>query len=302
MSALLDRVAGAPITWGVCEVPDWGFQLDAERVLREIAQIGLHATELGPEGFLPVDAPRLRELLSARELRLVGGFVPAVLHEAGILDEQLARMSASADLLSAGGADVLVLAASTGEHGYEGSAELDDDAWRALVRGIDRVIELAGERGLTVALHPHVGTVIERPVHIERLLETSSVSLCLDTGHLVVGGADPVEIARAAGHRVAHVHLKDVSADLADQVRNGDVGYREAVRRAMYRPLGAGDLDIGEFVREVERAGYDGWYVLEQDTVLNARPGPGDGPIRDAAASLAYLDRVVKEVNARATG
>jgi inosose dehydratase len=298
MSALLDRVAGAPITWGVCEVPDWGFQLDAERVLEEIARIGLRATELGPEGFLPVDAPRLRDLLAVCRLRLVGGFVPAVLHEADVLEEQLARVSASADLLCAGGGDVLVLAASTGEHGYEGSAELDEDSWRALVRGIDRVIELGSERELTVALHPHVGTVIETPMHIERLLETSSVSLCLDTGHLVIGGADPVEIARAAGHRVTHVHLKDVSADLADQVRTGAVGYRDAVRRGMYRALGTGDLDIGEFVREVERARYQGWYVLEQDTVLEARPGEGAGPIRDAAASLAYLDRVVKEVNA----
>jgi inosose dehydratase len=302
MSALLDRVAGAPITWGVCEVPDWGVQLDAERVLREIEQIGLRATELGPEGFLPVDAERLRGLLSAHGLRLVGGFVPVVLHEGSVLDEQLARVRVSADLLTAGGADVLVLAASTDDHGYEGSAELDDDAWRALVNGIDRVIELGAEHGLTVALHPHVGTVIERPQHIERLLETSATSLCLDTGHLVVGGADPVEIARAARQRVAHVHLKDVSADLADQVRKGDLGYREAVRRGMYRPLGAGDLDIRGFVREVERAGYRGWYVLEQDTVLEARPGRDAGPIRDAAASLAYLDRAVKEVNARATG
>ena len=292
MSGLMDRVAGAPISWGVCEVPGWGHQLEPERVLGEMARIGLPATELGPEGFLPPDADRLRAVLRPHHLRLVAGFIPALLHLEERSEEELARVERSADLLAAAGADVLVLAAATGGTGYDVPAELGRGAWTTLVERIDRAIETTAARGLTLALHPHQGTVIERPRHVERLLETSSVALCLDTGHLLVGGADPVEVARAAAGRVAHVHLKDVSSALAEQVRTGRLGYREAVTLGMYRPLGGGDVDVGSVVDVLEGAGYRGWYVLEQDTVLVSPPDDGSGPLRDVGASVAFLKRI----------
>jgi inosose dehydratase len=302
VTSLLDRVAGAPITWGVCEVPGWGHQLGAERVLDEMERIGLRATELGPEGFLPSDPDRLRSLLAPRGIRLVAGFVPAVLHREGALGDELARVAASADFLTAAGADALVLAAATGETGYDGSVELDAHDWRLLVDGIARAVEVCNDRGLTAAVHPHFGTVIERRHHVERLLETSSVPLCLDTGHLLVGGVDPLEVAAAAPHRVAHAHLKDVAADVSEQVRTGRIGYRDAVRRGIYRPLGAGDVDVGAILRVLEGAGYRGWYVLEQDAVLEAAPPQGSGPAAEASTSLAFLKRVAEEVEIGAVG
>jgi inosose dehydratase len=292
MTGLMDRVAGAPISWGVCEVPGWGHQLEPERVLGEMGGIGLAATELGPPGFLPTDPDRLRVMLRPHRLRLVAGFVPAILHLQERTDEELARVERSADLLAAAGADVLVLAASTGRAGYEAPAELDRGAWASLVEGIDRAIDAAAERGLTPALHPHHGTAIERPHHVERLLEMSSVALCLDTGHLVVGGADPLQVAREAAGRVAHVHLKDVSSALAEQVRTGRLGYHDAVKRGMYRPLSGGDVDVAAIVGVLEGAGYRGWYVLEQDAVLASRPDDGSGPMRDVAAGVAFLERI----------
>jgi inosose dehydratase len=296
---LLGRVAGAPITWGVCEVPGWGHQLGPKRVLAEMARIGLRATELGPEGYLPAEPDPLRQALAAHDLRLVGGFVTAVLHR-DPRTEELARAARSADILAAAGAQVLVLAASTGETGYEGSLELDAREWSSLARGVGDVMELGAQRGLEVALHPHHGTAIEAPNQLARLLESSPVSLCVDTGHLLLGGADPVEVTRNALGRIAHVHLKDVAAHLAEQVRRGRVGYREAVRRGLYRTLGAGDVDIAEIVRLLERSGYRGWYVLEQDAVLEEEPRERGGPIRDAEASLAYLRRVTEEIEAEA--
>jgi inosose dehydratase len=296
---LLGRAAGAPITWGVCEVPGWGHQLGPKRVLGEMARIGLRATELGPEGFLPTRPDLLRQALGAHDLRLVGGFVTAVLHR-DPLTEQLALAAQSADILAAAGADVLVLAAATGDTGYEGSLELDAREWSTLARGVGGVMELGAQRGLEVALHPHYGTAIEAPHQLARLLESSPVSLCLDTGHLLLGGADPVEVTRNALGRIAHVHLKDVAADLAEQVRRERVGYHEAVRRGLYRTLGAGDVDIAEIVRLLERSGYRGWYVLEQDAVLEEEPKERDGPIRDAGASLTWLGRVAEEIEAEA--
>jgi inosose dehydratase len=291
------KIAGAPITWGVCEVPGWGHQLEPGRVLNEIGAIGLSATELGPGGFLPTDPARLRDLLGAHGLRLVGGFVPVVLHEGHRLEERLGRVAAAADLLASGGSEILVLAAAYPRRGYEGSPELDGDGWARLLRGIDRVVDIAGARGLTVALHPHYGTAIERPEHVERLLEDSKVPLCLDTGHLMVGGADPLEVAKRAGERVAHVHMKDVDAVRAERVRAGLLGYRDAVAEGLYRPLGEGDLDVPAIVRALRDAGFDGWYVLEQDTVLREVPAEGTGPVRDATVSLELLRAVAAELD-----
>jgi inosose dehydratase len=256
-----------------------------------MAGLGLPATELGPDGYLPTDASRLVETLTDHGLALMAGFVPAVLHEPGRLEGELDRVRRQVDLLSAAGAEVLVLAAGTGAAGYESGADLDGSSWSSLVTGIGRVIDLGSERDLAVALHPHQGTVVEGPRQVERLLESSPVRLCVDTGHLMVGGTDPVELSRGAGDRVAHVHLKDVSADLAEQVRTGRAGYRDAVAAGMYRPLGTGDVDVAAIVSALEASDYDGWYVLEQDTVLEGAPEEGSGPVQDVAASLAFFER-----------
>jgi inosose dehydratase len=285
-------VAGAPISWGVCEVPGWGYQLEPDRVLSEMAGLGLPATELGPDGYLPTHASKLEATLADHGLELVAGFVPAVLHEPGRLEDELDRVTKQADLLTAAGAEVLVLAAGTGRDGYEGGTELDDPSWASLVAGIGRVIELGSERGLAVALHPHQGTVIEGSRQVQRVLASSPVSLCVDTGHLMVAGADPVELTTAARDRVAHVHLKDVLADLAEQVRSGRMGYRDAVAEGMYRPLGSGDVDVAAIVSALEASDYDGWYVLEQDRVLEGAPEEGMGPVQDVAESLAFFERL----------
>lgn len=295
--SLMDRVAGAPITWGVCEVPGWGYQLSPDRVLAEMSGIGLRATELGPEGFLPGDPGRLRDLLAEHDLQLVGGFLPMVLHVADGLEDRLAGAAAYADLLAEGGGGVVVLATSATGDGYDLAPELDKDGWKSLVYGVDRVVDLASERGLIVAVHPHYGTAIERAEHIRRFLEASSASLCLDTGHLMVGGADPLEVVRSAPGRVAHVHMKDVAAEVAETVRARGSGYQEAVSEGMYRPLGAGDLDVRGIVRTLEESGYRGWYVLEQDTVLKAAPEEGAGPVHEAAASAEFLRRVASELD-----
>ena len=77
------KLAAAPISWGVCEVPDWGLQLAPDRVLSDMRALDMHATEAGPPGFLPADSASARALLDACGLELVGGFVTAVLHEEG---------------------------------------------------------------------------------------------------------------------------------------------------------------------------------------------------------------------------
>ena len=296
MTDLAQRVAGAPITWGICEVPGWGHQMAAERVLAEMRSLGLRATELGPDGFLPRGSERA--LLDANGLSLVAGFVPAVLHDPSSLERELARVDAAAQTIASLGGGVLVLAASTGGEGYEDAGRLDAAGWSALGQGIDRVMASAGDRGLRVAVHPHHGTVVERPEDVERLLDVSAVGLCLDTGHVIVGGGDPVALARTAGSRIVHVHLKDVDAALAERVAAGDLGYHAGVRAGLYRPLGDGDVDVRGVLRAVEESAEVVWYVLEHDEVLDHEPEPGSGPLLHARRSLAFLERAWEEVGA----
>jgi inosose dehydratase len=288
------RLAGAPITWGVCEVPDWGCQLGASRVLREVAELGLGAVELGPRGFLPDDPAEMARMLQRHDLRLAAGFVPAVLHREEDRRAALETVAAAARTLAAAGAEVVVLAAELGNGGYDRSAELSPREWDTLLEGLDQSRAVAGGAGLRVALHPHYGTAVEQRAHVQRILSASDVPLCLDTGHLLVAGADPVEVARAANGRVTHVHLKDVDAGLASRVRAGELGYRDAVARGLYRPLGDGDVDMAGVLGLLRSAGYAGWYVLEQDVVLEAEPAEGEGPARSAARSVSYLKRILQ--------
>jgi inosose dehydratase len=280
------RIAGAPISWGVCEVPGWGHQMSPERVLAEMRDAGLTATEFGPDGFLPADPQRRAGLLAAYDLSAVGGFVPVVLHDPA--HDPLPDVARA--LRGFGDARTLVLAAATGLDGYDERPALTEENWEVLLANLDRVAAYAAGLGHRACLHPHVGTVVERAAEVDRVLAGSRVPLCLDTGHLLIGGANPLGLARAAAGRIAHVHLKDVDAGLARRVRAGELSYTDAVRAGIYRPLGDGDVDTAGIVTALERAGYDGWFVLEQDRVLTAEPAPGGGPVEDVRRCVAFLE------------
>ena len=284
------HVAGAPVSWGVIEVPDWGYQMPADRVLREAASLGLAAVEAGPEGLLPRDPTEVAGMLDGYGLNLVGGFVPAVLHEPGVRDEQLTLVERRAEFLAAAGADVVVLAASTGSEDYGEVFELDDGAWRTLFESLEAVEDICARQGVAVSLHQHYGTVIERHDQLLRFLEGSEMGLCLDTGHLLIGGSDPVEVASLAGGRVNHVHLKDVDWGLAMKLAGRKLGFKEAAQSGAFKPLGEGDVDVGRLLEVLERGGYSGWYVLEQDTVVETEPKEGEGPIVDVGKSLGFVE------------
>ncbi|MBO3752260.1 TIM barrel protein [Streptosporangiaceae bacterium NEAU-GS5] len=261
------KIAGAPISWGVCEVPGWGPQLSRDRVLREMRDLGLTATELGPEGFIPDPA-----LPGDYGLTVIGAFVPVVLHDPDVTPE----------IPELPDGTVTVLAAATGRDGYDEKPVLDAVGWATLLRNLDRIAAEAVRTGGLVTLHPHVGTMVETRSEVWRVLDGSATPLCLDTGHLLIGGTDPREIPPG---RVAHAHLKDVDAGLAEQVGAGRLTYTDAVGKGIYRPLGEGDADIAGVVRGL--SSYDGWYVMEQDVILTSER---DDPAADVRASLAYLE------------
>ena len=137
--------------------------------------------------------------------------------------------------------------------------------------------------------------MVENADDVRRVLGGSSIGLTLDTGHLLIGGVDPVALALEHTDRIRHTHLKDVDAAWAARVQSGEVSYTDAVRQGMYRPLGQGDVDLRAIVVALEKAGYDGWYVLEQDTILPDRP-VDDGPLTDVRASIEHLRRIAEAV------
>jgi inosose dehydratase len=285
LTSSTDKIAGAPISWGVCEVPGWGYQLSPERVLTEMQQVGLAATEFGPDGFLPSDPAAMARFLAVHHLTAVGGFTPVVLHEPGHDPApEIERLLEGYDAAHAG---TLVLSAATGRDGYDTRPDLEA-GWRTLLANLDRLTGLAAARGVRAVLHPHVGTMVERGEEVQRVLEGSVISLCLDTGHLLIGGTDPAELTRQAPDRVAHTHFKDVDDQIAAQVRSGRLTYTEGVRRGMYRPLGRGDVDFAAIVSHLRGRDYGGWYVLEQDTILTEEPR-GEGPVADVRDSADYL-------------
>lgn len=283
---LSERVAGAPISWGVCEVPGWGYQLSPDRVLGEMRDLGLTSTEFGPDGFLPAEPTAKAKRLESLGMRAVGGFLPALLHDAA--QDPLPQVDTFIDACVAAGADVVVLAASTGVDGYDNRPVLDENGWQTMLSNLDRIAGHADERGVTASLHPHVGTMVERIEEVDRVLADSRIGLCLDTGHLRVGGSDPVALAQRQARRINHVHLKDVDDSKAEKVFAGQLAYGDAVRAGMFRPLGQGDIDIAGLVAALERAGYEGCYVLEQDVRLDAEP-TGLGPVANVRQSLEYL-------------
>lgn len=291
--AFMDRLVGAPICWGVCEVPGWGRILPASRVLPEMREVGLTMTELGAPGFLPDTKEAVKETLEAAGMTLMGGFVPLVLQDPGQWQVAIENARTAAELFAYCGGDRFVTAAVQ-DYDWSRSAPLDRAQMATLARGLKLIDEVCADYGVVQVLHPHVDTLVETRADVELALQETDVRWCLDTGHLAIGGTDPLQFARENADRVGIVHLKDVDMSLAAKALSRELSLLHAVQAGMFVPLGQGDVPIAEIVLELERSGFEGRYVLEQDTaILGDEPAVGAGPIEDVRASIAYLRREV---------
>jgi inosose dehydratase len=288
------RVANAPCSYGAFEItvgvlPDVP---DAERVLAAIAAAGYAGTELGPPGYLG-GPETLRERFERHHLALVGGYIPIRLSEPEHWDEDLQAMGVTLDLFAAangaGAKPVLADAGSDerirlpGRAATDRSIGLDDEGWKRLAEGVARAADLARGRGFEPTFHHHTATFVEAPWEIERVLELTDIGLLLDTGHLALGGGDPAQAIRDWGDRINHVHVKDVHNDVLAGVIEDRADMPEAWRRGVFCELGTGDVDLDAFFAELERSGYGGWLVVEQDMVPQSP--------QDAASAVASQER-----------
>jgi inosose dehydratase len=287
-------VAAAPVSFGAFEVTV-GIDPhvpDAVSVLDAVKRDGYDGIDLGPIGYLGT-IDNLRDHLTSRGLHLAGGFMPLPLSDPAGMEPAIAELRTLLDLfdtvaspdhvpapkptLADAGSGARRLA--PGRAHSDRSLGLQPEGWDRLATNLQEAVELCRSRGYEPTFHHHAGTYVEAPWEIEELLARSDVGLCLDTGHLVLGGGDPVGAVRDWGPRINHVHLKDVQRSVIDAVIREGGDMMQVWRRRAFCRLGSGDLDIDAILGALRARDYRGWLVVEQDVI----PGPDTPP--DAAAA-----------------
>jgi inosose dehydratase len=273
-------------------------------MLDEMVAAGYTGTELGPYGFFPTDPDLLRSQLDERKLKLLGSFVPVVLSDpaaAAVAVEQIKKVGG---LLAALKAPFLVMAdAQSGERDRisgrvpaDGSASLNAQQWRNVAQVVAESARVASDYGLDLVFHPHVSTYVETPREVERFFDvvsSTNVGLCLDTGHCVFGGGDPLAEADKFCSVLRLVHIKDVNSNILLEARRKGLTFEGAIEENVFTIIGRGSIDFAGFFRLLAKNGYSGWMVVEQDVKFGATAVP---PAHSIAASLKYLRSLVNQM------
>lgn len=264
------RIAAAPISFGV--FGDIRLDMAPDQLVSAIAETGHTGSELGPPGFFG-PASGLRGLFADAGVVPVAAYAP--LHLVGgeeTFAADLAQLRATlSELVACGNPDALVVLADEGDadliaRPFRGpEPRLDTVAWARASRRLSVAAEIADEAGVGTTFHPHFGTYVEKASEIDRLIETTELSLCLDTGHLQIGGADPREYLARYADRVNHVHIKDVHMSVYEDARGRGLSADHPWWDSLACRLGEGSVDLGGFVSDLVAADYTGWLAIEQD-------------------------------------
>lgn len=276
------KIANAPCSWGVLEFEEQSAAgYDYSQVLDEMRAAGYDGTELGDWGFMPTDPRALGDALAARNLSLLGAFVPVRLTHPAALDGGTAAAVRTARLLAgAGFPDAFIVLADdiagsperTAAAGRVGPEHrLDEESRAIFASGAEHIARrVREETGVRTVFHHHCASYIETPDEIADLMartDASVLGLCLDTGHLTYGGGDPVAAVQAFGARIWHLHLKDVSAAVAERARREAWDYHAAVRHGVFCELGQGTVRFRQVLDGLAAIGFTGWAVVEQDVL-----------------------------------
>lgn len=278
-------VADAPVNYGVFDLggDKGGIVPDADQCAEFVQRAGYVGIDLGPSGFLGRGA-EFQNRLRKHELALAGGwldypfsskedFAAAV----GNLDDMIANFLEGAEArpdrpprptLACSGS--LVRQENPG--GQAPGLSLTEEGWKVFAENVQHVTDRFRAAGLEPTFHHHVCTYVETPEEIERFLELTDTALCLDTGHLILGGGDPLTALQKWRSRINHVHLKDASKATLDTIVKGKGDMRAAWAGNIFVPMGTGDFNAAEFMPALLASDYTGWVVVEQDYI----PAPGD--------------------------
>lgn len=291
-------VANAPVSYGAFELtvgilPDVP---DSAEVLDEVAAAGYAGIDLGPLGYFGY-GDELAENLARRRLRLAGGFFELPFSDPAKMPAVVGELDALLEAFDAAGADgnglkprpTLADAGSDlrrsrpGQATRDRSLGFDSEGWKHFGLGVEMAVARCRARGYEPTFHHETGTHIEAPWEIEKVLELTTIGLCLDTGHLLLGGGDPVRAMQDWGDRINHVHLKDARKAVVEQIVKEAAPVAEIWRRKAFCRLGEGDLDVDGVLERLAR--YSGWLVVEQDVL----PDSSGKPAADQRANRRYL-------------
>jgi len=292
------RVASAPVSYGVFEITIGRPNLPGGAELAGvIAAAGYEGTELGPPGYFG-DGAEVASLLEEHGLALVGSFLPLRLSRREAIADDLAmleRTLATLEIAAGDGALPKVLLSDAfcepERIAFAGRIEEHRDAWlpagrqAELAKNAQLAAERCRARGFDVSFHYHAGTYVETPREIDAFVERvdpSLLGLCFDSGHSAFGGGDPLALLAEFGELVNHVHLKDVDLDRLAALHRAGGDLMAAWEGGVFCELGSGGARVADCLAELDRRGYDGWIVVEQDRVL--RP---DEPFGHAVESAA---------------
>jgi inosose dehydratase len=275
-------VANAPVSYGAFELTIGQPGLPGpDDIAGAVAEGGYQGIDLGPLGFLG-QGQELLDRLARHGLWLAGGYTALRFPDPDGVEEDIALLDATLDVFDLVASTnppalprpTLADAGSPAREANPGrgidmpAIGLDDAGWRRFADGVARAAERCRERGFEPTFHHHACTYVEAPHEIERVLEETDVNLCLDSGHLLLGGGDPVRALSDWGDRIDHLQVKDVRVDVLRRVIDERAGMRAVWTWGAFCELGTGDLDTEAFFGGVRDLGYDGWLIVEQDRIL----------------------------------
>jgi inosose dehydratase len=264
------RFGVAPIAWTNSDLPELGGDTTLETCLKESRAAGFSGTETGVK--FPMDPKTLGPILKQYKLSLVSGWFSGRLLELSV-EEEKKRIDPQLDTFAALGAPVLVYAETTGTVQDKRNLpvsrrpKLSPERFKPLGEKMTELAEYMQTRGVKLAYHHHMGTVVETDTEIDALMANTgpAVGLLVDTGHSAYAGGDWLAVTRRHAARVVHVHCKDVRPKVLDDVRKRDLSFLDAVLAGVFTVPGDGFIDYGAFARVLAGIGYRGWAVVEAE-------------------------------------
>ena len=296
-------VANAPVSYGAFEVTvgiDPNVP-DGLAILDEVSAAGYAGIDLGPVGYLGVGA-ELGHRLRERGLGLAGAYLEFPFTDSVALDTMMPALDAMLDTFDAvvpnvpgprprptiadNGSDARRTRPGSGARNF--ASRHDAAAWDMFGVGLRRVVDHCRSRGYEPTFHHETGTYVEAPAEIEMMLSLSDVGLCLDSGHLLIGGGDPVVALRKWSSRINHVHIKDASLTVFEEIVEAGEPTTAIWSREVFPVLGKGDANVDGVLSTLFEIGYVGWLVVEQD-ILPLTKDRFEQAIQDQRANRAFL-------------
>ncbi len=262
----------APIGWTNDDMPDLGKENTFEQTVSEMALAGFTGSEVG--SHYPADPKALKKALDLRGMTICNQWFSSFLISRPYEETEEAFRKQCDFLTQVGAKCIGVSEQSYSIQGMldrpiqEGKYVMNDEEWDLLTEGLNKLGQIAKEKGMVLTFHHHMGTVVQTEEEIDRFMasvDPELVFLLFDSGHLSFAGIDPEKILRKYVNRVRHVHLKDLRKNVVEQSRNEKWSFLKGVREGTFTVPGDGDVDFAPIFKILEEADYKGWVVVEAE-------------------------------------